>query len=145
MQSNITKTNIEDVLTSLFKSLEDIKQRYLNKENEVVERQDKTKFQKNIIEKELEVALKKFDLKEAKHLAKKLDELVAFEDNSVVSQKFENEQMQREMAYEAFFVLKNMPKSLVQQVLQDQSKLSDFLGEWFSALKLWLNNGRANS
>ena len=47
--------------------------------------------------------------------------------------------MHREMTYDAFVKLKDLPKSQAQEILNSNPEIKEYLGDWYSALTLWLN------
>ena len=146
-RNNENMLNTSNLLDELLSDFENIKlQSTKTQQPSKIEEQklDVLKLQKNIIEKELEIALNNFDIKKASKLSKDLDEIELVlnkaekKPETKIQQTFEDERQKREMTYQAFLKLKDLPKGQTNQILKDSSKLKEVLGDWFDALCLWL-------
>ena len=149
-KATIAKQRIADLTSA--------KQQYLSK-------LDAINLKKDIYEQQKELALAKFDIAYANKLNKQINTLTsqyntalknAEEYQSLIDQKRSQieedfdakygttvanltQDMQREMTYDVFVKLKDLPKDQTQEILNNNPKIEQYLGDWYSALKLWLN------
>ncbi|MBQ7603068.1 MAG: hypothetical protein IJU58_02895 [Clostridia bacterium] len=133
-------------------------QEYLSKLNSL-------QLQKNVIEQQRDNALANFDIAYANKLNKQFNVLTneynaalknAQEYQNILAQKRAEieedfnaqhgqtikkltQDMQKEMTLDAFVKLKDLPKSQAQQILNTTPQIREYLGDWYSALELWLN------
>ena len=149
-KATIAKQRIADLTSA--------KQQYLSK-------LDAINLKKDIYEQQKELALAKFDIAYANKLNKQINTLTsqyntalknAEEYQSLIDQKRSQieedfdakygttvanltQDMQREMTYDVFVKLKDLPKDQTQEILNNNPKIEQYLGDWYSASKLWLN------
>lgn len=139
--------SISQFSNDLLKHLNEIKQSFEEQEQSNVNEEPKDtsalSLKKAILEKEKEIALSNFNIGLANQLLNELEELdlcLTTPTDDVV-QTNKNEQiaeMQRELTHEAFLKLKELPSVQIQEVLNKTPQLKTLLGDWFSALTLWL-------
>ena len=139
--------SISQFSNDLLKHLNEIKQSFEEQEQSNVNEEPKDtsalSLKKAILEKEKEIALSNFNIGLANQLLNELEELdlclTTPTDNVVQTNKNEQiAEMQRELTHEAFLKLKELPSAQIQEVLNKTPQLKTLLGDWFSALTLWL-------
>ena len=139
--------SISQFSNDLLKHLNEIKQSFEEQEQSNVNEEPKDtsalSLKKAILEKEKEIALSNFNIGLANQLLNELEELdlclTTPTDNVVQTNKNEQiAEMQRELTHEAFLKLKELPSVQIQEVLNKTPQLKTLLGDWFSALTLWL-------
>lgn len=134
-------------------------------QGEYLSKLNSLQLQKNVVEQQRDNALANFDIAYANKLNKQFNVLTneynkalknAQEYQTILEQKrAEIEEdfnaqygqtikkltydMQKEMTLDAFVKLKDLPKSQAQQILNTNPQIRDYLGDWYSALELWLN------
>ena len=100
-------------------------------------------FQQNVLKKQMQLALKNFDIALASRFANKLEELQNIQLRHKIEQsqkaKQQTQVLQREMAYDVFSKLKDLPSAQTKQILASLPNIETDLGEWFLVLKTWLD------
>lgn len=135
-----------------------------NLQNEYTAKLDSIKLKKNLIEQQKNVALSNFDiayasklnnqiktlttqynqaLKEVQDYQKQLDAQKAeieadFDAQYGAAIKKLKQDMQRDMTYDTFVKLKDLSKAEAQEILNTTPQIKEYLGDWYSALNLWL-------
>ena len=135
-----------------------------NLQNEYTAKLDSIKLKKNLIEQQKNVALSNFDiayasklnnqiktlttqynqaLKEVQDYQKQLDAQKAeieadFDAQYGAAIKNLKQDMQRDMTYDTFVKLKDLSKAEAQEILNTTPQIKEYLGDWYSALNLWL-------
>lgn len=143
--------NLINFKKELLNNLEKIKQKFEGDISQTEQQPENfnltaLKLKKTIIEKEREVALSSFDIASANELTKQLNEInrdleILLQNQNKESAEITQEtksQMQREMMHEAFFELKNLSAAQAQEIVNTTPELKTMLGDWFSALILWM-------
>ncbi len=147
------------------KSLQDSKNSKLfNLENDYLAKLNSLELKKNLIEQQKNTALSNFDISYANKLNTQIKTLTSqynqalkeMQDyqNSIDAQKAEIEadfeakygaeikklkqDMQRDMTYDTFIKLKDLTKAEAQEVINTTPQIKEYLGDWYSALNLWL-------
>ena len=136
-----TENNFVDCL---IKKLENIKRNFEDKAKEKDNSEnDALQLKVNVLKGELKSAFKTFDVAKANKIQKELTKLqLKVEENltkNLVLNEHQKQELRREMTYQAFFELKNLPAKQVSLILNTSKELKNLLGDWHSTLSLWLN------
>ena len=157
MHSSITDNEVDDITRHHISDMAQKQGEYLAKLNSL-------QLQKDVVQQERANALADFDISYANKLNKQLNVLTsqyntalknAQQYQDIIDNKRQEikadfdakygqtvkkltQDMQREMTLDAFVKLKDLPRSEVQQILNTNPEVKEYLGDWYSALKLWL-------
>ena len=157
IDSSITQNAEKQVYRQYNNDMSELQSDYITKLNAI-------QLKKDVVEQERANALANFDISYANKLNKQFNTLTKEYTQALKNvQEYQNvidnkrkeieddfqakygqtvkkitQDMQREMTLDTFVKLKDLPKSEIQQILNSNPEIKDYLGDWYSALKLWL-------
>ena len=132
------RKQIVDCLEKLKSSFEN-KQQVKNCVKQDLNKLLKTSFEKEILKKEQEKALKNFDIAYANKLATQIENLdMLLEIQKEQQNSKEEDELHRDMAFDVFSRLKQLSKEQIKEILETTPQIKNYLEDWFQVLVSWL-------
>ena len=132
------RKQIVDCLEKLKSSFEN-KQQVKNCVKQDLNKLLKNSFEKEILKKEQEKALKNFDIAYANKLATQIENLdMLLEIQKEQQNSKEEDELHRDMAFDVFSRLKQLSKEQIKEILETTPQIKNYLEDWFQVLVSWL-------